>query len=305
MSLTIGYPAEAAENIIRTQGESGRAFLDSLPQKLGKYIEKWKLRECKFLAHSTNLIYSCKSEIYGDAVIKAGVPEDGRLLTEISAIKFNSENAHTCRLYDHSLKDGILLLERLTPGDTLKDAVSDPIKRTDVFLSIFEHYHLPCGDTGTYPTYASLIEAFEVNFDSYPDFKKYKDIERTLYNEINSDYSRSCLLHGDLHFRNILSHGGTFKVIDPHGIIGDPVFDITRFLTSELADAMRENRAFNQDIVLHIGKSLGLPVSLLYGLLAIDVIHHAAYHLGNPITKDMYEYNLKRCETAYELLRRG
>jgi streptomycin 6-kinase len=296
----IDFPIEAKNNIIRTQGDYGQTFLDNLSLKFSKYIEKWKLLEYKFLAHSTNLIYACKSEIYGDVIIKAGVPEDERLLTEISTTKFYSKKPHTCKLYDYSLEDGFLMFERLTPGNTLKDDIKDPVERAGIFLDIFKHYHLPCEDTTTYPTYISLIEAFD-NLVSDTNFAKYKEIKKTLYYDINNDYSKKYLLHGDLHFSNILSHGNSFKVIDPHGIIGDPLFDISRFLSNELSDSMREKRLFNHDIVVHISKSLEKPISILYALLFIDVAHHASYHLGNPITQDRYEFNLSRCEIAYNL----
>jgi len=294
----IDFPIEAKENIIRTQGSNGQIFLDNLPIKFAKYVEKWKLTECKFLTHSTNLIYACKSDLYGDVIIKAGVPEDKRLMTEISAVKLYSKKSHTCKLYDYSLADGFLMLEKLIPGNTLKEVIPNPIKREDIFLDIFKNYHLPCDDNTIFPTYISLIEKFD-NLVSDHNFAKFKDIKKKLYYEINNDYSRKYLLHGDLHFSNILSHGDTFKVIDPHGIIGDPIFDISRFLANELSDSMREKRPFNHNIVLHISKSLDVPVSILYGILFIDVAHHAGYHLGNPITKDRYEFNLSRCEIAY------
>ena len=299
--MNIYVPEEAKKNIIRTQGKNGKAFLDNLSKRFSKYTKKWKLNKCKFLAHSTNLIYSCKSDLYGDVVIKVGVPEDERLLTEISTLKFYNDKSHTCKLYEYSLDDGFILLERLFPGSTLKDTATNSHKRTEAFLSIYKHYHLPCDDTSVYPTYTSLIESFVVDFNLFPNFKKYYDIKKTFYYELSNNYSGKYLLHGDMHYRNILSHGNTFKIIDPHGIIGDPVFDISRFLSNELAESIKENRLFDHDIVLHISKSLDIPVSILYNLLVVDVTHHASYHLGNPITKDIYEYNMKRCETAYGL----
>lgn len=293
------FPIEAKENIIRTQGENGQVFLDNLSIKFAKYIEKWKLRDCKFLTHSTNMIFECKSDLYGDVIIKAGVPEDGRLLTEISAVELYSKNPYTCKLHDYALDDGFLMYEKLTPGVILKDAVSDPILRTDIFLEIYKDFHLPCDDA-TYPTYIWLIDWCD-NRVSDPNFTKYKEIKKAIYHEISRDYSRKCLLHGDMHFANILSHGDTFKVIDPHGIIGDPIFDISRFLANELADSIREKRPFNNDIVSHISKSLDVPASILYGILFVDVAHHASYHLGNPITKERYEFNFNRCDIAYNL----
>jgi len=293
-------PDEAREVILRTQGENGKTFLDKLPQRLENYTEKWKLSDCHFLTHSTNIIFVCKSAIYGDVVIKAGVPEDKRLLTEISAIKFYNKNPHTCKLHDYSLEDGFSLFEKLTPGQPLIKAIADPFKRVDVFLNIYKDYHLPCKDTDTYPTYASLVDAFKVNLGGR--FEKYKDVYTVLFKELSSEYKEKCLLHGDLqHYGNIISHGKEFKVIDPHGIIGASIFDLSRYLTNELSHAMWENRDFGGDVVMYMSESLGLPIQVLYALLVIDVTHHAGYHLGNPISEDRYMFNLRRCELAYEL----
>jgi len=49
-----------------------------------------------------------------------------------------------------------------------------------------------------------------------------------------------------------------------------------------LTDAIKSGRAFNRAVVSHIGRALGLPETLLYGLLAIDAITTVSYHLGNP-----------------------
>lgn len=45
------------------------------------------------------------------------------------------------------------------------------------------------------------------------------------------------LLHGDFHHDNILlSNNGDYVIIDPKGVIGDPVFDIPRFILNEFGD---------------------------------------------------------------------
>ena len=301
MENDLNFPESAKEKIIRTHGVHGEIFLDNLFAKLSKYICIWELYECKFFAHSLNLIYAGKSNKYGDVVIKASVPEDKRFFTEISALKFYGEKEHTCKLYDYSIKDGFVLLEKLTPGDTLSDTVLDPIKKADIFIEIYKNYHLPCNHTDVYPTTVSIIDMFEKNLDKDENFIKYKGIANALYQEINSKYNKKCLLHGDLNFRNILLHGKIYKTIDPVGIIGDPVFDISRYLLNELTYAIYGSREINKAVVLHISESLGLPTSLLYQLLLLDVIITTSYHLGNSIPKEKYEFHIKRCESAYKL----
>jgi streptomycin 6-kinase len=34
------------------------------------------------------------------------------------------------------------------------------------------------------------------------------------------------LLHGDLHYHNVLSSGGAWKAIDPKGVVGDPGYEV-------------------------------------------------------------------------------
>ena len=301
MKYDLDLPAGAKEKIIRTYGVDGEGFLSTLSKKLEKYLSIWEIYECKFFNHSLNLIYECKSQKYGDVIIKARVPEDGRLFTEISALKFYNDKGHTCKIYEYSIEDGLLLLEKITPGYTLKDTISDPIAKADVFIDIYRDYHLPCDDTAVFPTIISSMEMFEKNLDTDINFVKYKNIARVIYHEINNKYSKKCLLHGDLNFRNILLHDKTYKAIDPVGIIGDPIFDIPRYLLNELTDAIHGNREFNKAVVLHVSKSLELPVSLLYGLLLFDTIITISYHLGNPIPNEKYAFHIKRCETAYEL----
>jgi streptomycin 6-kinase len=43
---------------------------------------------------------------------------------------------------------------------------------------------------------------------------------------VKKDSGRKVLLHGDLHQENILSNGNSWVVIDPKGVIGDPIHEI-------------------------------------------------------------------------------
>ncbi len=43
--------------------------------------------------------------------------------------------------------------------------------------------------------------------------------------DLTTDRTQDVILHGDLHHDNVLSSNATWKVIDPHGYIGDPTFE--------------------------------------------------------------------------------
>lgn len=296
-------PAEAIERIKSVHGTTGELFINGLQEKLNKYTYEWELSDCEFYKYSQNLIFTCKSKKYGDAIIKAAVPGE-LFLTEMSALKYYSGNNRLCKLYEYSPEDGFALIERFMPGLTLIDVISGPFERADVFIDLFKGFNLPCDDTDTYPTTISLMEAFGSNLEKDNNFIKYKDIQAEIYNKINDEYSRKCLLHGDLNHRNILLDKDTFKIIDPNGIIGDPVFEIARYLLNELTFAIKSDALFNEDIAAHIGVSLGLSIDVLYGLLLFDAIETAAWRLGTAYTPENYDFNLKRCDMAYRLYKK-
>lgn len=62
------------------------------------------------------------------------------------------------------------------------------------------------------------------------------------------------LLHGDFHHDNILlGNDGEYIIIDPKGVIGDPVFDIARFILNE----------FDDEITTELYKKINHIISIL------------------------------------------
>jgi len=293
------FPIEATERFIRINGAAGEAFLAALPGKVGKYAAEWGLSDVNYFTHSANIIFTCRSERYGNVVLKAAFPDE-LLWQEAFALKFYAEKGLSCRLYEYSQEDGLMLIERMDPGIPLHAAESDPIKRAEVFVNLYKDYHLPFDGEGQ-PTVGELVSAFSEKLDNDSHFCKYSAVRDEIYKNISAGYNKKCLLHGDLNQANILSHGGSYKAIDPHGFIGDPVFDIPRYLLSELSDSVKEARDFNKAVVSHIAGALGLPESLLYALLMLDVIQIMGFHLGNPMTDNKRAFHIKRCAAAYSL----
>jgi streptomycin 6-kinase len=48
----------------------------------------------------------------------------------------------------------------------------------------------------------------------------------SLFRDLSADRTQDVLLHGDLHHDNILNSDSSWKVIDPHGYIGDPAAEV-------------------------------------------------------------------------------
>ena len=51
-----------------------------------------------------------------------------------------------------------------------------------------------------------------------------------MFQELESSEDHDVLLHGDLHHYNILSDGDKWRIIDPKGVIGNPLYETACFM---------------------------------------------------------------------------
>lgn len=66
-----------------------------------------------------------------------------------------------------------------------------------------------------------------------------------MFHELIRDRTQDVLLHGDLHHGNILSNGTTWKIIDPHGYVGDPAFEAGAMIYNP-CDCFPKERSISQ-----------------------------------------------------------
>lgn len=104
----------------------------------------------------------------------------------------------------------------------------------------------------------------------YLYMKKAKDICLSL----DSKYFKKMLLHGDLHHDNILlSNNGEYKIIDPKGVIGDPIFDVPRFILNEQDDdiSFEQNCLKIIKIIDYFENSLNIPNEVIKQCFFIEM----------------------------------
>lgn len=240
-----------------------------------KYRKPWELSEIEFQKSlSTNsLIFYAVSKQYGRVILKALI--NSGFDKEILACKlFQGENF--CKIYEYSLEDQVYIMERIMPADTLYESASrnDRIK---IVGRIFKGLHKTDIPDSAFPTYS---EWFEAGKEGTKNRKDCEDLYQYLYSaermlaDINQKYSRNLLLHGDLHHENILKNeNGSYTVIDPKGVIGDPVFDLSRFILDEFRDDLTsEPKDVIIDFVQKLGDSVGIPCEILLRCLYIETV---------------------------------
>ncbi|MFN8126540.1 MAG: aminoglycoside phosphotransferase family protein [Candidatus Nanopelagicales bacterium] len=130
--------------------------------------------------------------------------------------------------------EGALLLERVLPGDDLRPvAARDDDLATRIIGTAVTRLQADPAPTAGLPPLATLDESFD-RFARRPTPDVPADLvdrTRALVRELTVPGADDVVLHGDLHHENVLRSGWSdgpdvdWVVIDPHGWIGDPVFD--------------------------------------------------------------------------------
>lgn len=218
----------------------GSRFYDDLIRKLAHYTKLWALTSLHQVDYySANCVFSCESEMYGPCILKCGRPSVETSTEYHTLVEYGGEVF--CQLYEADIPNAVLLIERLIPGVQLR-ALRDLDKRLDVFIQVYKNLHIRSAKESRYPTYQGWVTRIAEYMRGRKDYQELAQaMQRAdlICQELNKQYTDQVLLHGDLHHDNILlASDGRYRVIDPKGVVGDPVFDIPRFILNEFEDPL-------------------------------------------------------------------
>ena len=234
--MVYNFSKTESENII---GHFGQDFYQRLLNNIEVYSDKWNLEIVSLVDYfSVNCVFICRSKEFGDTVLKIGLPYK-EVFTEVQVLKDYS-GKYYCNIFDSDAENGVILEECIQPGIRLRAEQSLDI-RLNAFSELFNGLHIAPPNANLYPTYFSWV-------DRITEFMSAKTVEhkelyllmkkaRDICSLLCTDYPRMMLLHGDLHHDNILlGSDNKYRIIDPKGVIGDPIFDIPRFILNEFYD---------------------------------------------------------------------
>jgi len=229
--------------ILDIHGQRGREWIDRLPDTLATCAERWSLQ---ILPPFTDLSYNYVTPALaasGDpVVIKAGVPSQ-ELNREMEALRAFDGHGIT-RLIDADVGLGVMLLERLLPGEPLAD-IEDDETVTHVAAVVMRQLWTPVPADHRFATvrdWASDLDElrrfFGGGFGPFPP-----DLVETaqgMFAELLGPAREGTLIHGDTHPQNMLSaQREPWLAIDPKGVTGDPLYDVACFAGS-LPDTLPE-----------------------------------------------------------------
>ena len=149
--------------------------------------------------------------------------------------------------------------------------------RLDVFAELHRGLHKPPCDASDYPTYLEWVTRITEFMSTQVEHRElYAMIRRAegICAELWEQYTQRSLLHGDLHHDNILLGANGYKIIDPKGVIGDPIFDVPRFIMNEFRGVVNEPYTVYLEhidkVVRHLERSLGIPREVILKCVFIE-----------------------------------
>ncbi len=211
-------------NIQALYGAEGETWINDLSSRLTQLSEKWNL---KFLNVMPNLTYNFVGLIEviptGEhAILKMGLRHEN-IATEVRWLQ--CFNKGVPKIYWHDDEHYAFLMECLEPGNSLKTLVKagQDDSATRLLCHTIRDLQSHQQNKPDFPHISELAGSLSLLKNHLDD--KILSKAESLFHELTTNRAQDVILHGDLHHDNILSSGATWKVIDPHGYVGDPVFE--------------------------------------------------------------------------------
>jgi streptomycin 6-kinase len=291
------------ENIIN---HFGKDFYEKVLRDIEVYADKWTLTSFQFIpSYSANLVFICYSKNFGNVVLKIGNPSLGEIFTEFNTLR-QYNGRRFCRVFDADIENGVILEECVQPGNPLRDEISLD-KRLSVFCSLYHGLHITPARAEIYPTYIEWVGRITEYMSKRQDCKElylYMKKAKDICLSVSTLYSQKMLLHGDFHHDNILlGNDGEYIIIDPKGVIGDPVFDVPRFILNEFGDEITTElyKKIN-DIICILEKNLNIPNHILKQCLYVETAMGICWSVVDGSTPEEYPSLIKNVAFAETIL---
>ena len=231
----ITLPAGFARTVGECWGDAGRLWLAGLPGLAGQVMRDWGLRPAGPLPLSMNWVSRVRRADGTTAVLKMGVPGNGHLADEATALEwFAGRGAIAVLARDDA--PGALLLEDARPGTRARTLVPHRDEEaTAALIGIVKRLHRPAPGGVALPELSGRSASFTGHLRRFggDDPVPRHLVERAagLFDELCATATGRVVLHGDLHHDNVLAaEREPWLAIDPHGVVGDPGYEVGALL---------------------------------------------------------------------------
>lgn len=273
----IELPIKFKKNVVNRYGQKGKEWLNNINVIIDKYVKKFDLIDVELAGNlSINIVLFATSKKWGDIILKILAP------TIISVNEINymmmCSDKFFAKCHYYSLEDKVMILEKLMPGYPLSN-IDNQNERINIFCYIMNNI-----TSNLIPKkgFKTLDDTLNERFDLALSHKEYVHISDMvnkaikMHQEINNMNLPKYVLHDDLHHNNILKSKNEWKVIDPHGIVGEKVFETAQFIRSELSYSMLDGIDL---IVTKISEEIKEDKKIIYKALYVYLTSKVIYHI--------------------------
>ncbi|MFD0202355.1 MULTISPECIES: aminoglycoside phosphotransferase family protein [Saccharothrix] len=208
--------ASLDERMVRRFGPGVRSWLAGVDALVAGLCRDWGLEVVRPLSGGTSHALLCARG--GEPVVVKVTPEPAIAAQELAALRAWEPSPRMVRVLAADPARGALLLEGLVPGTPAEDGLQ--------LAEVLRGLHIPPAD-GFPPLSERVDFIFGVLRKRHPGDH---DKAHARAAELARDRVTPTLLHGDLHFGNVLDAGARGPVaIDPRPCVGDPASDAVDF----------------------------------------------------------------------------
>lgn len=263
--VDIVLPAAFTRTVRNTFGSAGRRWLAGLPGIAGQVVREWELTVEEPFPLSLNWVSRVRRPDGTTAVLKLGVPEAGHLADEATTLEFFAGHG-AVRLLARDDVRGAVLLEEARPGTQVRHLVPERDEAaTFVLIDVMRRLHRPAPDGIALPELSRRVASFDDHLHRFPGQgpipRHLVERARGLFAELCATAAERVVLHGDLHHDNVLAAGREpWLAIDPHGVVGDPGYELGALLYNPEPRGGDEVLNLLPGRIEQLADGLGMPI---------------------------------------------
>lgn len=231
-------PKQFVQTIREVHKGKAEVWLSDFESLVNDCEKRWQMKIMPPFDLSFNFVAPAIREDGTEVVIKLVVPGD-EFVSEVEALKLFNGNG-IVKIIDVDIAKGILILERLSPGQTLASLENEE-EAAHIASQVMKKLWIPVpSNSSSIPTTMhmeeKLINIYKRNTEGLgPITKEILQEAVDTYRSMSAMPDKPFLLHGDLHHYNILMAAREpWLAIDPKGLIGDREYDVIQYLLNKL-----------------------------------------------------------------------
>ena len=202
-------------------------WLSSLPAVIAEVCAKWRI-ELEPVAADTymSLVLFGTSPALGPVVIKSS-PDAAGFVAQARGFEI-AAGENVPRVYYVDFERCVMVMERIVPGVAMRDAEMDDETSTRLVAEMLRTFWRPVSDLEGLIPFRPLFDWTPRPEVIDPDLvAQSQEVAAALLQRS----TRTCLLHGDIHHWNVLRRAsGEWAFIDLCGVVGDPGWEIARWM---------------------------------------------------------------------------